>query len=60
MDKKKKAKVVKDKLKKSCSLLDTLEGAMEVQRQELQKLNPNQDDNEVGESDGSSRGYESS
>ena len=32
MNKKKKAKVVKDKLRNSCSSLDTLEGVMEVKQ----------------------------
>ena len=56
--KKKRAKVVKEEMKGAHAMLKTLEGAMFVQRDELNKLNPKKSDDDVVESDGSSSGYD--
>ena len=60
-EKKKKARVIKEKMTETKSLKSALEGALAVQRKELENLNPTKKTSEDRvESDSFSSGYESS
>ena len=58
-DKKKRAEVVKEEMKDANAMLKTLERAIFVQQDEMDKLNPKKSDDDFVESNETSSGYNS-